>query len=124
MDVSDLIAFCAMRWPSARTVELLVWNIIGYVLYAGLPPVAMYEVKFSSLFGMATDACSDRACDASHHLWPAMLTVWIGVPIVLLATLVVMIVQSFRGKVVVGWPLAGLLAFGIVFLVAKDVVLH
>ncbi len=114
----------AMRRPSARTVELLVWNIIGYVLYAGLPPVGMYEVKFSSLFRMATDACSDTGCDASHHVWPAMLTVWLGVPIVLLSTLVVMIVQSFRGKVVVGWPLAGLVAFGIVFVVARDVVLH
>lgn len=123
MQVGDLVA-SAMRRPSARTVELLVWNIIGYVLYAGLPPVGMYEVKFSSVFGIAADACSDPRCEASHHVWPAMLTVWIGVPIVLLSTLVVMIVQSFRGKVVVAWPLAGLVAFGIVFVVARDVLLH
>jgi hypothetical protein len=71
-------------------------------------------VWISLFFGMATDACHGSACDASYHVWPAMLTMWIGVAAVLGLTLVVMLVSSARGKVVAGWPFAGLLAVGAV----------
>ncbi|HEU4361582.1 MAG TPA: hypothetical protein VFR27_08720 [Mycobacterium sp.] len=103
---------------------LRVWNIVGYLLYAGLLAVGWYEIWFSLFFGMATDACHDSGCDASYHVWPAMVTVWIGVGVTLLLTLAVMVAQSIRGRIVVGWPFAGLLMLGIVFVIANDVVLH
>ncbi|EFD57505.1 integral membrane protein [Mycobacterium tuberculosis T92] len=56
---------------------------------------------------MATDGCHDSACDASYHVFPAMVTMWIGVGAVLLLTLVVMVRNSSRGNVVIGWPLLG-----------------
>lgn len=101
-----------------------VWNIIGYLLYAGLLAVGGYEIWLALFFGMATDACADAACDASYYVWPAMVTVWVGVGLILLLTLTVMVVQSMRGKIVVGWPFVGLLGLGIVFVIANDVVLH
>lgn len=113
----------ANRSPASVT-EVRVWNIIGYLLFVGLLAVGLYEIWFSLFFGMATDACHDAACDASYHVWPAMLTMWIGVGLVLLVTLAVMVTQAMRGKIVVGWPFAGLLALGIVFVVANNGVLH
>lgn len=113
-----------MNQSSVHRRGLRVWNVIGYVLYAGLFTVGWYEIWFSLFFGMATDACHDSACDASYHVWPAMVTVWIGVGVTLLLTLAVMVAQSIRSKIVVGWPFAGLLALGIVFVIANDVVLH
>lgn len=105
-------------------LDVRVWNVVGYLLYVGLVTVGGYAVWFSLFFTMATDACHDSACDASYHVWPAMLTVWIGVAATLLVTLAVMIARSRRGKIVVGWPFAGLLGLGVVFLVANDWVLH
>ena len=109
---------------AAHRRGLRVWNVVGYLLYAGLLVVGYYEIWFSFFFGMATDACHDAACDASYHVWPAMATVWIGVGVTLLLTLTVMVAQSIRGKIVVFWPFAGLLALGIVLLTASQVVLH
>lgn len=109
---------------SAHRPGLRVWNIIGYLLYAGLLALGCYEIWVSLFFGMATDACHDSACDASYHVWPAMVTVWIGVGVILLLTLVVMVAQSIQGKIVVGWPVAALLALGIVFVIANEVILH
>lgn len=113
-----------MNQPAVHRPGLRVWNIIGYLLYAGLVVVGGYAIWYSLFFTMATDACHDAACDAGYHVWPAMLTVWIGVAATLLLTLAIMIAQSVRGKIVVGWPFAGLLALGVVVAVANDVVLH
>lgn len=113
-----------MNQPAVRRPASRIWNIIGYLLYAGLVVVGGYQIWFSLFFTMATDGCHDSACDASYHVWPAMLTMWIGVGVTLVLTFAVMIAQSVRGKVVIGWPFAGLLVLGIVFLVANDLVLH
>lgn len=104
---------------SSRTT--VGWNIAGYLLYAGLVLAALVEVWYSVFFGMATDACHDSACDASYHVYPAMYTMWIGVGLVLLSTFVVMLVNSSRGKVVFGWPFAGLFALGVVWALAMKI---
>ena len=112
--------------PDKRTVAstaTVAWNIVGYLLYAALLFVGGLEIWFSFFFGMATDGCHDSACDASYHVWPAMVTMWIGVAAVLLVTLIVMVRNSSRGNVVIGWPFVGLLALGFVY-VAADAVLH
>lgn len=100
----------------------VAWNIVGYLVYA-LAFVGGFAVWFSLFFAMATDGCHDSACDASYHVFPAMVTMWIGVGAVLLLTLVVMVRNSSRGNVVIGWPFVGLLALGLVY-VAADAVLH
>jgi hypothetical protein len=100
------------------------WNIVGCALYAALLCVGAYQVWLSLFFTMATDGCHDAACDAGYRVWPAMLTMWIGVGLTLLCTLALMITGAARGKVVVCWPFAGLLALGVVFVVADTVVLH
>ncbi|MCV7124176.1 hypothetical protein H7H53_14000 [Mycobacterium lacus] len=110
------------RWAVSSAVTV-AWNIVGYLLYVGLVLVGGFEVWFSLFFAMATDGCHDSACDASYHVWPAMITTWIGVGAVLLTTLVVMVRNSSRGNVVIGWPFVGLLALGFVY-VAADAVLH
>lgn len=110
--------------PTAPKGQLLAWNLAGYALYAGLAGIGVYAIWFSFFFGMATDGCHDAACEADYHVYPAMLTVWIGVGGVLLATLAVMVAQSVRGKIVAGWPFAGLVAVAVVVLAAKDFVLH
>ena len=86
---------------------MIGWNIAGYLLYAGLLAVGLTEVWYSLFFGMATDACHDSACDASYHVRPTMLTMWLGVGLVLTSTLIVMLLFSARGRVVFGWPVAG-----------------
>lgn len=96
---------------------------LGYLVYAALAFVGGFAVWFSLFFAMATDGCHDSACDASYHVFPAMVTMWIGVGAVLLLTLVVMVRNSSRGNVVIGWPFVGLLALGLVY-VAADAVLH
>ncbi len=68
---------------------------------------------------MATDA----VCDASFHMWPAVVIMWIGVAAVLPVTLIVMMRKSSKGNVVIGWPFVGLLALGFVYLIA-DAILH
>lgn len=99
------------------------WNTLGYILYLGLVLVGLLEVWLSLFFAMSTDACHDAACDATYHVWPAMLAVWIGVAAVLVLTLIVMFRNSARGKVVAGWPVAGLLGLGLVYAIA-DAILH
>lgn len=89
---------------SARTA----WNTLGWVAYAGLVGVGAAGVVYSLFFPMATDACPDAACDASHHVWPAMLTMWIGVAAVLLGILVVMTMRAQNGRNIAGWPIVGL----------------
>ena len=44
-----------------------------------------------------------------------MLTMWIGVAAVVLPTLIVMLFNSVRGRVVAGWPITGLLVLVGVF---------
>ncbi|BAX94198.1 hypothetical protein [Mycobacterium shigaense] len=99
------------------------WNVLGYLLYLGLVVVGLLEIWLSLFFGMATDGCHDAACDASYHVWPAMIVVWAGVGAVLVLTLIAMFRTSSRGKVVFGWPFAGLLALGFVYVTA-DAILH
>lgn len=111
--------FDALNRSPSNTV--VVCNIVGYLLYPVLLYVAWREVYLSFFFAMATDACYDSACDASYHVWPAMLTIWIGVGMVLLLTLVVMLIQSIRGKIILGWPFVGLLAFWGVYALAMTV---
>ncbi len=72
--------------PTTSSRATVAWNIAGYLCYAGLVLVGLGEIWFSMFFAMATDACHDSACDASYHVWPAMLTMWIGVGAVLFAT--------------------------------------
>lgn len=110
------------KHPTNRWSRIV--NVVGYLLYAGLLAVGGYAVWFSLFLGMATDGCHDAACDASYHVRPAMLTMWIGVGAVLVSTLAVMVARSSRGKIVVGWPLAGLAALGLVFVIATQLVLH
>lgn len=115
-----------MRVPSQWMISSRVtvaWNIVGYLVYAALAFVGGFAVWFSLFFAMPTDGCHDSACDASYHVFPAMVTMWIGVGAVLLLTLVVMVRNSSRGNVVIGWPFVGLLALGLVY-VAADAVLH
>ncbi len=110
--------------PPASTTSsraTVAWNTVGYLLYAGLVLVGLAEVWFSLFFGMATDACHDSACDNSYHVWPAMHTMWIGVGVVLTATLVVMARNSLRGKVVFAWPFVGLAGLGLVYGLAMAV---
>lgn len=57
----------------------VAWNIVGYLVYAALAFVGGFAVWFSLFFAMATDGCHDSACDASYHVFPAMVTMWIGV---------------------------------------------
>ena len=99
------------------------WNTLGYLLYVVLVVVGALEVWVSLFFAMATDACHDSACDASYHVWPAMIAVWVGVGAVLLLTLIVMLRKSSRGNAVIGWPLLGLLGLGLVYVIA-DAILH
>lgn len=107
----------------AQTRSTVIWNIIGYLLYALLLAAGALCVWVSFFFAMATDACHDSACDASYRVFPAMVTMWIGVAAVLLTTLIVMVVKSIRGRVVAGWPIAGLLGLVGVF-VLSVLVLH
>lgn len=107
--------------PRTRSRSTTVWNVIGYLLYAAMVAAGLVAVWISLFFAMATDGCHDSACDASYHVYPAMLTMWIGVPVALLLTLVVMLVQSIRGKIVVVWPLLGLLALGGVYLMSLKI---
>jgi hypothetical protein len=107
--------------PPTSSRATIGWNVAGYLLYAGLLAVGLTEVWYSLFFGMATDACHDSACDASYHVRPAMLTMWIGVGLILTSILVAMLVYSARGKVVVGWPVAGLPALGLVWLLALKI---
>jgi hypothetical protein len=99
------------------------WNTLGYLLYMVLVVVGALEVWVSFFFAMATDACHDSACDASYHVWPAMVAVWVGVGAVLLLTLIVMLRNSSLGNAVIGWPFLGLLGLGFVYLIA-DAILH
>jgi hypothetical protein len=94
---------------------------VSYLLYAALVCVGGLESYYSLFFAMATDGCHDSACDASYHVWPAMLIVWIGVGAVLVTTLAVMVRGAWRGKVVLGWPIAGLLGLGLVLGIASSV---
>jgi hypothetical protein len=105
------------RWTdsSATTVA---WNIVGYLLYLALLCIGFLAVRFSFLFPMVTDGCGGPACVASHRVWPAMITVWVGVAAILLVILVVMVRNSSRGNVVMVWPFVGLLAMGFVYVVA------
>jgi hypothetical protein len=107
-----------MANPSKATAA---WNILGYLLYLVLVVVGALEVWVSLFFGMATDACHDSACDASYHVWPAMVVMWGGVGAVLLATLIVMLRNSSRGNAVIGWPFLGLAGLGLVFVVAYSI---
>lgn len=78
-----------MRVPSQWMISSRVtvaWNIVGYLVYAALAFVGGFAVWFSLFFAMATDGCHDSACDASYHVFPAMVTMWIGVGAVLLLT--------------------------------------
>ena|ERR1700742_1999634 len=100
---------------------VVAWNIVGYLLYVGLVGAGVFGVWMSLFFGMATDACGDAACDASYRIWPAMIIIWAGVGTVLLTTLIVMVRNSSRGKVVVVWPVVGLLALVFVYAVAAAV---
>ncbi|KBA93886.1 membrane protein, partial [Mycobacterium tuberculosis M1728] len=109
--------------PPAEVSDQRVSGLTGAVQYAALAFVGGFAVWFSLFFAMATDGCHDSACDASYHVFPAMVTMWIGVGAVLLLTLVVMVRNSSRGNVVIGWPFVGLLALGLVY-VAADAVLH
>jgi len=109
-----------MTSASAATVA---WNVLSYLLYAALVIVGGYQVWLSLFFGMATDACYDSACDASYNVWPAMITMWVGVAAVLLVTVIVMMRKSSQGNVVIGWPFLGLLGLGFVYVIA-DTVLH
>ena len=108
---------------AARRAAGRAWDIVGYLLYAGLVCAGGCAIWFSLFFPMATDGCHDAACEAGYRVWPAMITMWIGVGLALLLTLVVMVVQSYRGKPVIGWPFAGLAAVGVTFLVATHLVL-
>ena len=107
--------------PAAPKATSTGWTVAAYLLYLGVIVVGLVEAMFATLFGMATDGCHDAACDASYHVWPAMLTMWIGVAAVLGLTAVAMLVGSVRGKIVVGWPIAGLLGLGMVFVLAMKV---
>ena len=107
--------------PPTSSRATIGWNIAGYLLYAGLLAMSLTEVWYSLFFGMATDACHDSACDASYHVRPAMLTMWIGVGLVLTSTFVVMVLFSARGRVVFGSPVAGLLALGLVRMLALKI---
>ncbi|ODR13829.1 hypothetical protein BHQ16_09165 [Mycobacterium shimoidei] len=106
---------------AATSRATVVWNIVGYLLYVVLLVVGSIEAMFAGFFGMATDACYDAACDASYHVWPAMLTMWIGVGVVLLLTSVAMLVSTVRGKIVIGWPFIGALGLAAVYLIALKV---
>jgi len=84
---------------------------------------ALYEILFSGLvFGMSTDACHDAACDASYHVGGAIATVWTGVGVVMVATVVAMIRGATRGKIVLLWPFVGLLGLGLVAAIGIAVV--
>lgn len=107
--------------PTSRATG--AWNTLGYIFYMVLVVVGLLEVWLSFFFAMATDGCHDAACDASYHVWPAMVVVWVGVGAVLLLTLIVMFRNTSRGKVVAGWPFLGLLCLGLVYVVA-DAILH
>ncbi|AMC80847.1 integral membrane protein [Mycobacterium tuberculosis] len=66
-----------MRVPSQWMISSRVtvaWNIVGYLVYAALAFVGGFAVWFSLFFAMATDGCHDSACDASYHVFPAMVT--------------------------------------------------
>ena len=104
-----------------RSEAKVAWNIVSYLLYAALACVGAIEAYYSMFFAMATDGCHDSACDASYHVWPAMLIMWVGVGTVLTTTLVVMVRGALRGKVILGWPFAGLLGLGLVMGIALAV---
>ena len=93
-------------------------RVVGSLLYTLLVGVGGLEIFYSLFFAMATDACHDSACDASYHVWPAMSVMWIGVGTVLLATLIVMALNTSRAAVFLGSPCIGLLALGAVYLTA------
>ena len=98
-------------------------NIAAFVLYLLLIPVAFVEFMTAGLaFGMSTDACHDAACDATYHPQAAIFTVLAGIAVVLVATGGVMFWGVTHGRVVVAWPLAGLLGLGAVFALGLVVV--
>lgn len=99
------------------------WNVAALVLYVLLFPVAFVEFTAAGLaFGMSTDACHDAACDATFHPQAAILTVGAGIVVVLVATAGLMFWGLARGRVVIGWPLVGLLGLGAVFALGMAVV--
>ncbi|OBI49804.1 hypothetical protein A5707_16125 [Mycobacterium kyorinense] len=100
---------------------MAAWTIAAYLLYLALFVLGLFEAFFAAFFAMATDGCHDAACDASYHVWPAMLTMWIGVAVVLALTAVAMFVGTARRKIVVGWPLVGALGLGMVYVLALKV---
>ena len=69
-------------------------------------------------FGMSTDACYD----AAYHPQAAIFTVLAGTAVVLVATGGVMCWGVTHGRVVVAWPLGGLLGLGAVFALGLVVV--
>lgn len=92
------------------------WNVAAFVLYLLLIPLAFVEFMVAGLaFGMSTDGCHDAACDATYHPEAAIFTVLAGMVVVLVATAGVMFWGVTHGRVVVAWPLAGLLGLGAVF---------
>ena len=101
----------------------VVANVIAFVLYGLLVVAAFYVILFTGLvFGMSTDACHDAACDATYHVGAAIATVWIGVGVIMVATLVVMVRSSTRGMFVLVWPFVGLLGLGLVTAIGFAVV--
>ena len=99
------------------------WNITAFVLYVLLIPVAFVEFMAAGLmFGMSTDACHDAACDATYHPQAAIFTVLAGIAVVLVATAGVMFWGVTHGRVIVAWPLAGLLGLGAAFALGLAVV--
>lgn len=96
-----------------------VANVVGWVLYALLLPVALFEFIAGGLvFGMSTDACYDAACDARYHPGAAIGTLSVGIVVVLVATAAVMALAAAKGRTVVGWPFVGLLGLIIVGAIA------
>src|SRR5258708_4418381 len=101
----------------------VVANVIAFVLYGLLVVAAFYVILFTGLvFGMSTHACHDAACDATYHVGAAIATVWIGVGVIMVATLVVMVRSSTRGMFVLVWPFVGLLGLGLVTAIGFAVV--
>lgn len=89
---------------SARTV----WNTLGWALYAGLVCLGGLTMLLSLGLEMGRDACQDAACEANYRVWPLILTTVVGVVAVLAGTAVAMVGESRRGRIIVGWPVAGL----------------
>lgn len=117
MAAGEVIGPQTRGWSRGTTV----WNVIGYLLYAAAAAGGVMGVFMSFFFGMATDGCHDSACDSSYHVYPAMLTMWIGVAAVLLLTLVAIVVQSIRGKIVVIWSVLACVGIAGVFLLSVKI---